>query len=460
MAAAAGVGGAAGTGTAEPIGDEQRAKATPHDSDSGEPLSDLEAVVAFRRNVEELRGHLASSAALLAAGRQEDAALHAGHAADYYGPVLTPLRDVDASLATRLRALLGELPDRVRSEEADAYERHIQDTVVPHIEDATEAVVADDLAGATDLTVRVANALAGRIAEEYVAAVTPGREIELAGEYWDARGFLTRVEALYDGPAAAVEEAVTDPLATLRSRVDDVAAPSAVAETALALRVAATAAADLPAAGVADRATAVDYVRNAEEVRGHLDASVRLLTAGDASAAVLHGGHGADYAATLLPPVRRADPDLAADLREALLGIDAAGDAAAYERRVTEEILPLVGDAVDVAVPEEFVGETAFSAAVTIALLERIAEEYTAAVAPDETIERYGEYWDARGFYGRVAERVSGLADDLDGEVREAVTEEIELLGRELRTATTPGDVAGSVEALVEALEPVAEPAD
>ena len=68
--------------------------------------------VAYVRNVEEVRGHLVSATTLLERDRREDAALHAGHGADYFVAILPPVRDEDPTLATRLRARLDEVPER------------------------------------------------------------------------------------------------------------------------------------------------------------------------------------------------------------------------------------------------------------------------------------------------------------------------------------------------------------
>ena len=69
--------------------------------------------VAYVRNVEEVHGHLTSSANLLERGRQSDAALHAGHPTDYFAAILPPLRDEDPALATELRGAMKTPASRV-----------------------------------------------------------------------------------------------------------------------------------------------------------------------------------------------------------------------------------------------------------------------------------------------------------------------------------------------------------
>ncbi len=127
-------------------------------------------------------------------------------------------------------------------------------------------------------------------------------------------------------------------------------------------------------------------------------------------------------------------------------------DGAAFEAFLTDELFPLLDEAVGMVVPGDTLGSTAFSARVTITLLGRIEDEYTAAVTDEEVIELYGEYWDARGFYQRVEARYEALADDLDAETRELVEPELELLGEELRTAVPPADVANSIAPLTDDL--------
>jgi hypothetical protein len=422
-----------------------------HGHGSGTADSD----VAYVRNVEEVRGHLTSSATLLSNGRREDAALHAGHGSDYFAAVLPPVRDADPALASRLRGRLRAVRDRVETADAAAFEAFVTDEVFPLLDEAVETVVPEDVRGTTAFDVEVMNALASRIAGEYTAAVTPAGEIELSGEYWDARGFLTRIEARHDAMDADLGSVPGSALGALRTQLEDVAVPSDVTATTLRFRVAVAGAADLPAATVEGTDAAVAYVRNAEEVRGHAAASLQLAEYGDAAAAALHAGHGADYVMALAPAVHAEDPDLAGRLQEQLLAVsDQVGESSPdeYEAFLIDELFPLLDEAVGMVVPGDTLGSTAFSARVAITLLGRIEDEYTAAVTDEEVIELYGEYWDARGFYQRVEARYEAMADDLDAETRELVEPELELLGEELRTAVPPADVANSIAPLTDDL--------
>ncbi len=113
--------------------------------------------------------------------------------------MLTPLRDEDPELASRLRGRLRAVQDRVGSDDADAFGTFLDSEVFPLLDDAVAAVVPDDVRDTTAFHAQVLNALAGRLTEEYSAAVTDDGEIELAGEYWDGRGFYHRVTERYEG---------------------------------------------------------------------------------------------------------------------------------------------------------------------------------------------------------------------------------------------------------------------
>jgi hypothetical protein len=425
----------------------------------GEVPGTADGHVEYVRNVEEVKGHLTSSADLLAADRPEDAALHAGHASDYFETVLTPLRDADHGLATRLRGHLKEPAERVESTDAESYREYLTGELFPVLDRAVEAVVPAEERSTTAFTVRVTNALAGRLAEEYTAAVDERGTIRLAGEYWDGRGFLSRIEHHHGRVAGALGDAGAEDLATLRSRVEAIEPPAAVRAASLRYRVATTAAADLPAAHVEDRADALEYVRNLEEIHGHLAASATLAAAGDESAAALHAGHPGDYVTALAPAARRADPALADRLVDRLLAADArlADGTDAYERFVSREVAPTLDEVRSAVVPERYRSSTSFGAAVIVALARRIEDEYTAAVTDDEVIELYGEYWDARGFLTRIEARFEEIRGDLDAPVRDELAEELAIVRTELETAATPDDLSGSVAAIERILGEVAE---
>jgi len=419
---------------------------------------EIDAAVTFMRNVEEVRGHLDSSAALLEQARVEQAALHAGHGSDYYAPVLTPLRDVNPELATRLRGRIGSLEAKVRSSDPEEYRTYLDEELFPLLEQAVEAVVPSAMRASAAFDVRVMNVLAGRIADEYTAAVPTADELDLVGEYWDGRGFLTRIEARYERVDADLGERSQTALSTLRSEMEGLAEAGAVREATLVFRIATTAATPLPDATVEEREQAVVYARNLDELRGHLISSLNLLEAGDTSGADLHAGHGGDYMLALLPAVRRADATLADKLLDRLLDAPRRAEEApgAYAAFLEEQVFPLLNRVPTVALPADFRSDTAFDAAVLLALADRLEEEYEAAVTDEEVIELYGEYWDARGFLTRIEARFEAIEATLDGEAADDIASELGILSTELETAATPDDVAGSVAALEDALEEIA----
>lgn len=428
-----------------------------HDHGGVDPPS---GSVDYVRGVEEVRGHLTSAATLLDRGRQADAALHAGHGSDYFAVVLPPVRDADHELATRLRGRLRAVPERVATDDADAFRSFLDDEVFPLLNEAVTTVVPADVREPTTFDARVLNALAARVAEEYSAAVTPDGEIELSGEYWDGRGFLVRMEERHTTVEGELGSTAGDALSRLRARMEAVEPPAAVRSRTLRYRVGTTVAAGLPGASVEGVEDAVAYARAAEEARGHAYASQQLLSFGDGGAAALHAGHGADYVMALAPPVQARNVEQATSLQETLLAAAERVETdspAAYERFVTDAYRPAVDGAVASVLPSDLAASTSFSARVAIALLERIEDEYRAAVTDDETIELYGEYWDARGFYHRVTERYASMRDDLDEQTRDLVEPELALLGEELRTAVPPRDVTNSVAPLTDDLERAVE---
>jgi len=403
--------------------------------------------VAYVRNVEEVRGHLASSAALLARDRRADAALHADHGSDYFAAVLPPVRNRDPALAGRLRGRLRAVSDRVETADADEFSSFIEDEIFPLLDEAVAAVVPAAERSDVGFNARVMSALAGRIATEYSAAVTADGEIELPGEYWDGYGFLGRVERRFERTNAELGDTAARSLTALRTAIEAVATPSEVIASALRFRTGVAAAVELPSASVDGVGESVEYVRSAAEVRGHAAAAVRLSELEDTAAASLHAGHGADYVLALAPAVHAVDPALAGELQDRLLALDervSDGDVGF----VTSELAPVIDEAVATVVSDELVGDASFSARVVIALLGRIEDEYVAAVTDEEIIELYGEYWDARGFYTRVVERYEAMRDALDEETRRLIEPELERLGNELRTVVPPADVANSIAPL------------
>lgn len=455
-------------------GDSTASSATPTDSPTPTDVESSESggsnaggsdrsderdeAVEYVRNVEEMKGHFHSSVVLLGRGREDDAELHAGHGPDYFETVLTPLRNENPALTTRLRGRVVNLVDRVRSMDPDAYERHVTEDVLPLLDRAVETVVADEFRGSTAFGVRVMNALAGRITEEYEEGANDAGEVVNAGEYWDGRGFLYRIERRFE--ASSFDGRTADALDRFRSQIAAVEPPETVRGTSLQFRIGTSAGVGLPNATIESRDAALTYVRNAEEIRGHLHSSTVLAQAGDASNAAFHAHHGPDYATTVLPPVYRADATLATHILDRLVALPGRAtsmDGGAYERYVSDSVLPLLDRATETAVPDQFPGTPSFEAAVILALGGRVEEEYSAAIPDGEVIDLYGEYWDARGFLSRMETRYAGIESDLDGEVRRQAGSELDTLRTELETARPAWDVSDSVDALRDIFSPVVD---
>ena len=232
LGAAAGIAGTALVG----FGATSRSDGESHDH-SGTAAPSGEAVECVR-NVEEVRGHLTSSATLLKRGRMDGAALHTGHGSDYFAAVLPAVRNENAELATRLRAAERSARTRRERRRGGLRSLHYRE-VYPLLDEAVAAVVREETRELMPFDVRVMNALAGRIAEEYSAAVSPAGEIELAGEYWDARGFLTRMEAHYlDFESELDEETrseVSEEFEILRTELETARPPWDVANSVTAM---------------------------------------------------------------------------------------------------------------------------------------------------------------------------------------------------------------------------------
>ena len=185
-------------------------------------------------------------------------------------------------------------------------------------------------------------------------------------------------------------------------------------------------------ANVDSNEEAVAFARNVMEVKGHLQASVRLAGDFQPEEAAFHAEHAyADYwnesspRGPLAPAVEAANESLASDFEAELEALESASrelSPEAYERRVREEVFPLLDRALVAAVPSAYRENETFDARVTNALLERIDGEYAAAINASGDVtsrEGYREYWDARGFVVQASERYEGaIAPTLDDSAR------------------------------------------
>ncbi len=112
---------------------------------------------------------------------------------------------------------------------------------MPAVDEAVATVVPDEYRGSTSFGAAVILALASRVEDEYTAVVTDDEVIELYGEYWDARGFLTRVESRFEAIRGDLDDEVRgevdQELDVLRTELETAATPDDVAGSVDALGV-------------------------------------------------------------------------------------------------------------------------------------------------------------------------------------------------------------------------------
>jgi len=409
--------------------------------------------VDYVRNVEEVKGHLNASLTLSRMDDSDGASLHANHPPDdYLGVILPPVEDENPELAEEIESTLNEAPEAAEGD-ADEYADYISNDVHPLLNDAVETVVPEEDRNSPVFAAKVNTALLNRIDDEYTAAVAENGTVVLEGEYWDGRGFLNRIKDRHPEVAAEFDDGTGSDsgaaLEEMTTRYENTVAPSELKPTTLRLRVLYEAGVGTDEAVVDDGVEAVRFMRNAEEVKGHLESSVRLKGQEDPDGASLHAGHPTDYLGTLGPATYAADKEAYKALNEVAYGAgDAVSDSSPseYESYVREEVFPAVDSAVDAAVPDEY-RTTETRAQVAAELTDRLVEEYSAAVTEEGTVELEGEYWDGRGFLVRITEIHEG---ELSGEMDEETNEEL---------SGALGDLRSSYEEEVppSELEPAAE---
>lgn len=391
----------------------------------------VEGPVEFVRNVEEVKGHLNASLTLAREGDQEGASLHANHPPDDYVGVIVPeVEKEDSELATEIESTLEEAPEMAEGN-TDEYADYIRNEVNPLLDEAVEAGVADEELDDATFGARVNMELLERIDDEYTAAVAENSTVVLEGEYWDGRGFLSRIESRHPEVAVGFEgdeganSEIEAGLGKLRSEYEERVPPSELKPTTLRLRVLYEAAAGTDDAVIDDEVEAVRFMRNAEEVKGHLESSIILKGEADSDGASLHAGHPTDYIQALGPATYTADEATYETLSEVSYATSdrvASDSTQEYESYVSDEVFPAIDSSVETAVPEQH-RTTETRAQVAAELIDRLVEEYSAAVTEDGTVELEGEYWDGRGFLVRITEmHEAELSDEMSGEMNEELS--------------------------------------
>jgi len=408
--------------------------------------------VEFVRNVEEVKGHLEASLTLARNEDEEGASLHANHPPDDYITVIVPrVEEEDSQLADEIESTLNEAPDMAEGD-TEEYADYIQNEVNPLLDDAVEAVVPEEETGGTTFESHVNIELLNRIDDEYSAAVAGNGTMVLEGEYWDGRGFLSRIEDRHSevssGFDGSVNSDIQGALEELRSKYEDTVPPSELTPTTARLRVLYEAGAETDDATVDDEVEAVRFMRNSEEVKGHLESSIRLKRQEDNDGSSLHAGHPTDYVGALGPATYHASPETWESTSEAMYTVgERVGEDSVeeYESYARDEVFPAIESSVDVAVPSEY-RTTETRAHVAAELTGRLMEEYSAAVTEDGTVELEGEYWDGRGFLFRVtAIHEEELSGEMSGETNEELTGALDELRSAYEDKVPPSEIEPSV---------------
>jgi len=196
-------------------------------------------------------------------------------------------------------------------------------------------------------------------------------------------------------------------------------------------------------------------MRNAEEVKGHLESSI-TLKGDDPDGASLHAGHPTDYLESLGAATYNADRSTYEGLREVSYGTgDMVGEESAggYESYVRDEAFPAIDSAVEAAVPSEY-RTTETRAQVAADLTDRLMEEYSAAITEEGETELEGEYWDGRGFLVRITEiHETELSGEMSDESDEELTTSLDSLRSSYEDEVPPSEIESDVENVRNSLE-------
>lgn len=197
----------------------------------------------------------------------------------------------------------------------------------------------------------------------------------------------------------------------------------------------------------------VQFARTVEEMKGHLEMSLRAKRDGDTEAAAMHAHHPVEeYWTVVAPEIREANATLADRLHAELKSADdhARNDSASeYAAYLNDTLFPLF-DRAKASVVTVDVENATFNAAVSAALLERATQEYAEGVNANGTITNHEEYTDARGFAIRAnALYESHIRATLSEHAAEELDEMYEHLDARLNESARPKDV----DALVSGIE-------
>ncbi|MDY6779948.1 MAG: PGF-CTERM sorting domain-containing protein [Halobacteria archaeon] len=203
-----------------------------HSSGSSGSLSDVE----FMRNVEEIRGHLHASLHFSEQGNTDEAVKHAKHAPQGYWNVIGPsVKSANSTFSNTLKLRLAELPDTAANASYSEYKSYVNNKVRPLLGQAVQEVVPQEKLNSTKFHAEVVAALLDRISGEYGVAMSNGT-VKKLGEYWDARGFIVRVQSVYKNEISSSlkqenAKEISEILESLESSIKSKAAPSKIQST-------------------------------------------------------------------------------------------------------------------------------------------------------------------------------------------------------------------------------------
>lgn len=198
----------------------------------------------------------------------------------------------------------------------------------------------------------------------------------------------------------------------------------------------------------------IEFITNAEFIKGHLEQALANKQAGNTELAIAHSGHPIEEVFTLMKaPLEEASPQRAADLEEALEALPnsvQSDTVQAFTQKVTE-INGMLDEAVELYAGEE-AEELVTKAGVITGLLETAGIEYGEAVENGQVIEMI-EYQDASAFISRANATFATIRSEIDEHEAEEIVEFFEQLNSGLEANADPEDIQVLLDGIMHELE-------
>ncbi|GGL55668.1 PGF-CTERM sorting domain-containing protein [Halocalculus aciditolerans] len=196
----------------------------------------------------------------------------------------------------------------------------------------------------------------------------------------------------------------------------------------------------------------VQFARTVEEMKGHLEMSLRAKRAGETETAAMHAHHPVEeYWDVVGPQIREANATLADRVHTELEAADdhARNDSTSeYAAYLNDTLFPLL-DRATAGVVTADVENATFNAKVSAALLERATQEYAEGVNANGTVTNDEEYADARGFAIRAnALYETHVRATFSEHAAEELDELFEHLDARLNESAPPEDVEQVVSSI------------